>query len=414
MEHPVDHVPEPVEGGQTPPASDLSFRFVLAVPICAGLGTVGPLAIAGFNFTGVMWFFFLLVGAFILFAEKAGRADSRIYFPGKVWLVWCGYLVLSLVWCDPLDDRNIQDAVQIGMPLLVGAIASQVVRTREQLARLLGVFTPTLFLLCLPPVAHVLGVLRPLGMNVAERPLALAAALVGCVFLARWPGQKFVPLLGWGMCVLLTVVTGSRMAALALLLAPILHPLVRSWLWPVGALLGTAALGVALFYTPIFQERFFYEGSGTLGDLFEGNFLSFGRFEAWPDIWAEAWRRPFFGAGVGYAYGFVPTVWDGMTYAHNDYLRVGLELGLVGLALFLGSLVWQLWDLRGRIRRSQGALRTAYAASWLGLVLFMITAFTDNTLSYNLWYMNPLFALLGAAYGVDGRACKNQGPVMKV
>jgi hypothetical protein len=32
----------------------------------------------------------------------------------------------------------------------------------------------------------------------------------------------------------------------------------------------------------------------------------------------------------------------------------------------------------------------------------MISALTDNTLSYNLWYMNPLFAVMGAAYGVAG------------
>ena len=28
---------------------------------------------------------------------------------------------------------------------------------------------------------------------------------------------------------------------------------------------------------------------------------------------------------------------------------------------------------------------------------------TDNVLVYNLWYTNPLFALIGAAYGVAGR-----------
>src|SRR5205085_6961999 len=92
----------------------------------------------------------------------------------------------------------------------------------------------------------------------------------------------------------------------------------------------------------------------------------------------------------------------------NDYLRVGFELGLVGLAIFLAVLAWQLGHLAVQIRRSRGVVRTAFTASWLGLLAFLISACTDNTLSYNLWYMDPLFAVMGAAYGVAGV----RGPVL--
>jgi len=33
------------------------------------------------------------------------------------------------------------------------------------------------------------------------------------------------------------------------------------------------------------------------------------------------------------------------------------------------------------------------------MVVFWINAATDNPVGYNLWYMDPLFALIGAAYG---------------
>ncbi len=392
------------EAGRPLPGATSGFLYLLAVPLGAAVGMVGPpITIAGYNYTGFVWLFFLVAGILLILNEKAAHRDSRIYCPGMIWLVWAGFLWLSLLWCEPLEARNIQDALQISMPLLVAAVASLVVRSEEQLDRLLRMFWPTVLLLCLCPLALYLGVLGILNLTLAERPLALAAALAGCVFLAGCPARFLVPLLGWGICVLLTVVTGSRMATVALLLVPALHPLYPSRLLHGGVLLGIAGLGVALFYTPIFQQRFFHEGSGSLLDVFEGNFLSFGRFEAWPDIWEEAWRRPTFGHGIGSAFNFVPTVWEDMNHVHNDYLRVGFELGLVGVVLFVGSLLWQLWDLRRRIRRSGGTLRTAFTASWLGLVVLMITAFTDNTLSYNLWYMNPLFAVLGAAYGVAGR-----------
>jgi O-antigen ligase len=253
-----------------------------------------------------------------------------------------------------------------------------------------------------------LGFWETTGLKPTLRSLSLTAALAGCVFMARFPARIVGPLLGWGFGILLTIVTGSRMATFTMLLIPVLHPLYRTHVWRVVLLLGIVGLGLGIFHTPTFQKRFFWEGSGTLADVAEGNFLSFGRFESWPDIWDEAWKQPWLGHGAGSAYDFVPTVWENMHHVHNDYLRVGFEGGLVGVALFLGVMVWQLYDLRRRIQQSQGMVRTAFAAAWLGFLVFMISAITDNTLSYNLWYMNPLFAVLGAACGVAGRSEKEQ------
>ena len=326
-----------------------------------------------------------------------------VHFPIGIYLLCGGYLWLSLSWCGELRLRNIQDAMQISMPLVVGVAASLFVRSEFQLDRLLRVFGLLLMMLVLIPVAERMGVLGTLGMSMTPRPLALTAALVACVFMARIPTRLVGPLVVWAICIGLTVASGGRTGTLVLLLIPVLHPLYRTRLVNGAVVAFTAGLGVVLFYLPVFQERFFYEGSGTLTDVFQGDFLTFGRFEAWPDIWDEAWRRPYFGAGVGSVYDFVPTVWEGMHQAHNDYLRIGFELGLVGLGIFVCVMLWQLWNLRTQLRASEGIIRTAFAAAWLGLLVFLITGTTDNTLSYNLAYMNPLFAVLGAAYGVAGR-----------
>ena len=134
---------------------------------------------------------------------------------------------MSLAWCQPLESRNIQDALQISMPLLVGVAASLFVRTEEQLDRLLRTFGPAVLLLALCPLAMRLGVLDALGMRPTDRSLGLTAALAGCVFMARFPAQVAGPLLGWGFCILLTVATGSLMATLTLVLASERTPLLR-------------------------------------------------------------------------------------------------------------------------------------------------------------------------------------------
>jgi O-antigen ligase len=90
-----------------------------------------------------------------------------------------------------------------------------------------------------------------------------------------------------------------------------------------------------------------------------------------------------------------------MHYAHNDYLRIGFELGWVGLIGFVLAATWQMFGLGLRIKRSDGVLRKAYAASWLGFCGLLITSTTDDTLIYNAFYTDPLFVVLGAAYGVS-------------
>jgi O-antigen ligase len=190
------------------------------------------------------------------------------------------------------------------------------------------------------------------------------------------------------------------MAAATTLQLPVFHPLVRGWHWRVVLVLMLMAASVALSYTPMLQQRFFYSGSRGLADLTGDDLQTSGRFAAWPLIYKTAWRHPLLGAGVGSISEYVPTVWTDMTHAHNDYLRIGFELGLVGLGVFLAVLVWQAHDLRRNLAQSGGPARTAFAASWLGFAGFLVLAVSDNPLIYNLWYMNPLFALLGAAYGV--------------
>ena len=128
-------------------------------------------------------------------------------------------------------------------------------------------------------------------------------------------------------------------------------------------------------------------------------------------IWEEALLRPVLGHGVGSSYSFVPKVWHDMAMVHNDYLRVVFELGFVGLAIYVAVLLWQMYETRIRAARSSGAPHEAFVAAFLGFCGLVITCCTDNTLIYNLWYTNPLFALLGAAYGAARTVDSSGNPI---
>lgn len=378
--------------------SRIGLLFVLSVPVAASLAHANEVHVGGMSYTGFLWLLSLGAAMFVILSENTAVSGARVPMPYLLWGLWIGWLALSSLWRDTHDLRGLQDVLQIGMPVLIAVVSSMFVRSERDLELLLRVFCWTLPVLMAQAIAARLGLLGD-EQEQGNRVLALNAALVGCVFAAKFPRQRLVPLLGWGGCLAVTAVTGSRTATAVLLIVPIFHPGYRSLLVRtalVGCLLAAA---VGLFYTQTFQERFFASGSGTLEDLVNGDVLDYGRLEVWPYVWREALERPWMGAGVGSAYNFVPTVWPEMFHIHNDYLRIFFETGAIGLALFTLAAGAQLYDLFTPSRRQSGQQREVASAALLGLIIFLLSSTTDNTLIYNLAYMNPLFALIGAFYG---------------
>ena len=289
----------------------------------------------------------------------------------------------------------------MSMPVLVGVLASLFVRSRQQLSALVRAYFVCLGLLLLAVGLCFLGVLSQNEEDpvfVTVRVVALTLVVIGGLFLAgssRRPGRSW---LGSALCLTVAVVTGSRMASLALLALPVLNPVTRHLLFKAMAVVGVVLAVVGFASTKAFQERFFHSGSGDLTEITSDNFDSSGRFDSWPALLDEALEAPWLGHGVGTVQVFLPKVWIEVVHPHNDYLRLLYEVGGVGAALFLGTVFWQLWVLRREVRRSSGIVQQAFGAAWLGLAAFLLIAVTDNPIVYHVWYMNPVFALLGAAY----------------
>ena len=336
--------------------------------------------------------------------------DPGGIFPSWPWLVWCSYVCLSLLWSNDTSRRNVQEALQFSMPIVVGMLAASAIRTHAEMRWLFAAFGGGLLLLTAFTAAYVTERFDREWMDTHLRSAALAATLCGCVFLGNFPRKKILPLVGWGACLLITALTSSRIATFGLLLAPVIHPHFRGkWLWKLTAAVVFMGLGLILFHTETFQKHFFESGEGTISDLFSGDIKDFGRVEAWSAMWDEAWESPLLGVGVGTAYDFVPHIWLDMNHIHNDYLRIFFELGLVGFFLFLGVVSWQLLTLYRMIASmDEGIVRSAFVGVWLGFIAMLISCVTDNTILYHMYVTNPLFALMGAAYGAAWAEQRNK------
>lgn len=331
------------------------------------------------------------------------RTPTR--FPILIWLPWMTIVLLSLTWVEEIGRWQLQDAFQIVTPFFIAPIASKAIKNRKHAAALLRGFNHCLLILLVATAMHFLT-----PTFVLVRPMALTAALVGCVFVAQIRRRPVVAIAGWLGCLLITVSTGGRIATIALLMEWVLLPGFRgSWQrLAAGALILVSA--ITLFYTPIFQERFFGEDQGEVSDVIDGDFNSTGRFETWPALYEEFKKRPWMGAGVSSSGSFVREVWEYSDKVHNDYLRVMVELGAIGLSLFLFGVVFQILSLRnGLIRRVDGRdeIRTTAV---LGFYVFLTIAFTDNPLIYGVWFMHPLLALAGASYPPEAPGPTDDSP----
>jgi hypothetical protein len=381
----------------------VGFLYVLSVPLLAGISTarIDSLRIAGMNYTGFLWLFAMIVGLGLIGAKSLlpGRVTA---FPILLWLPWVGMIWFSLVWTDSPGIEQVQTAMQLSMPVLVGAVAGAFIETRRELAQLIRAYYWTIPLLSLAATAWLAFDLSDdlQSVYVEARGLALSAVVIGGLALAG-VGRSRASWWLWAACLAIPVVTGSRIATLALLVMPVINPVKPGLRRRAGMATCMGLVGLALIMTPAFQERFFGDERKGISHIASGDFDDAGRFHVWPLVVEEALKRPWFGHGVGTVPRWLPDIWARIEQPHNDYLRLLCEVGGVGLAIFLLTFGAQLSMAAKSVAHSRGVVRQAFAGASLGMIAFIIVACTDNPIGYTSLFMNPLFALLGAAYAAE-------------
>ncbi|MFV1966743.1 MAG: O-antigen ligase family protein [Pirellulaceae bacterium] len=395
------HATEPMAASDGKPS--LGLLYVWATPVVAALIHLCAVAVGGLLLSGFVLMAMLGIGVMVFLAESSILPDRRVVFSWLPWMPFFAWMWTSLFWCNGLQRENIQEAILISMPVLVGVVASATIHTVRQLQRLLTMFAwslPLLFVALLNNYRASGGELDDIGFRMGS----LTSALIAAVFLAGTWRSRIRPWIGWSLCLLMAAIPGARAATLAIVGLPLIHPRLGHWTTRVALIAGTIVSAVGIFQTERFQERFFHDGgSGNLSDLSIDTVNTSGRGEAWPLILNKALERPVAGFGVGSSGFYVDEISDLGGHPHNDYLRVLFELGVVGLTLFLAVVAWQTVYLFRMLRNKEGVLQHALAAAIMGWLIFLVTSLTDNTLVYAAAYMNPLFALIGGGCGVAAR-----------
>lgn len=147
--------------------------------------------------------------------------------------------------------------------------------------------------------------------------------------------QRLWTTLGLGAIGICLVMTQSRSAWIGGALALFLMSLKMSWRIRLG-ILGTTGVCIALFFQKILERL------GTLGNL---DFISnANRLLAWQSALKMIHDRPLFGFGpfswnLAYPQYRDPREFEHLLHAHNMYLHLGVEYGLLALALLLAVIL---------------------------------------------------------------------------
>jgi O-Antigen ligase len=378
----------------------LGLYYALFVPYAAAIASIGNTPkIITFRYTGWIWVLSLLIGPILVLAKK-----RRVRFPIIQWGLWYGIAFLSLLWTSNRGMGALQYTGQLITPFVVGITASVFVRSNEDMERFWKGFRRG------PVIAvaiYLIVLILPAGLELGTqpRPMAMTMFFFACCYFAglRTDGKRV--LIGWGVCLAISIATESRMATLAIIMIWFVYPHYRRHATKVALIAAIPIIAMSLFYLPMFKDRMFKgEQTGTLQEVRDGKveLQGSGRFEVWPVVFKEAHRKPILGQGIGSSEDFVGSLWEGTSKTHNEYLRILFEQGYMGLIIFITVALAQLVQLRKRFRHLEdGVLRQMYTAAYMALALVLVVAATDNPFGYSVWFMNPLFALIGVCYGMD-------------
>ena len=215
--------------------------------------------------------------------------------------------------------------------------------------------------------------------NVMGRMMTLGAIVFLLVALTRRQ-SRWVAWSGVILCAGLVVMSGSRTALVALAtLIILLWPLRQLGRTQVSLALRFALVGIFLLSGVFFLLQSYEEGLTLLG---RDTTLS-GRTKIWELAYEFGSQRPWLGYGyrvfwteenAGYLYHIL--AWErGISHAHNGFLDLWLDLGFVGVGVFLMTLITCTRRVMSRLMSSRDALGLWYP---LFLAYMMLISLTET------------------------------------
>lgn len=343
------------------------------------------------------------LGMLALLRRLLRRRPILVAAPGWTYALFLVVGLLSVAGSVDLAG-SIKEWARLASGLAIYVMVADVVHDERGARRFIAVlFLSSLIPLALAGVQSLTGrgyfFLGFIGTEYAYRPegtFAHPAALgsyliillplaIGLFFAATSAGVRAALLVWSGAATTCLVLTLARAQWLGMLVASLAVGFLKRW-WL--ALLALAFTILLLAGVPLLRERLMASESVEW------------RLELWQVGWGLAWPPTWLGRGLGTAHLHVNQLLPKVDAPpHNDYLKVAIEMGLLGLITFVVWLFALLRHAWWAYRGARDRVISWRALSLLAVVLAgMAMSLADNYQSYAAvqWYLWALVALVPA------------------
>jgi exopolysaccharide production protein ExoQ len=366
---------------------------------------------AGMLVMQVLWILIYLCTLF-LFLRHCDRPFQAFASEWPL-VVLCAFAMMSTIW-SAVPGLTFRRSVALALTVLFGLYFAYRFNLKEQL-RLLAwacavcvVFSFAFGILELGnSVNSGEGVPGWYGIFDQKNSLGRMMVLSALVFLFLKkvePENKRFANIGLFGSIALIALSRSMTSVVVFLMLMTLLPYLRwtvrkSAYWMIAGIMFLAAAGTA---TVIYAAAHMQQVSGLLGR----SATLTGRVQIWILSTAMAVRRPWLGYGFNAFWLpselFTVRIWRVMgwnvPHAHDGLIELWLELGIVGIGLFLLVFVYYVLRGIGFLRRDQGA----GAAAWP--LVFLVFQFLSNLTEADLLARNSVFFILFVSAAVMTRA----------
>jgi O-antigen ligase len=362
-------------------------------------------ALGGFDMNGIR-LVALVCGLGLMIMTNPTLGREMLSRHGRIYTLFLVYAAITLAYSwDPLN--GVRFLFKLALPLLVFVAILGFVRSQQDLLRLgdwILAGAAILALLITPIYAltggydyDFIGHLRFRGPGHAhQNPFAFYMVLMILTAYARFSvrGQlRYLALCGiFGVWLVLTVTRIALLGALAGLAGAALLVLLVDRNYRAG--LGAAAIAIAItipLLPAVLSRTFgFVPTPMELWQLVQNPVEMYhsmhwlGREMIWPIVFSVFLQNPIFGLGLGSQTAvvslYIPP--EGGQIVHNEYLRLAMDTGMVGVALYAAAIL--AW-VAGVVRAARGrdpVVREFAIPAVGGICVWIVVAITDNAFDY--------------------------------
>ncbi|HEY0670782.1 MAG TPA: O-antigen ligase family protein [Longimicrobiales bacterium] len=376
-----------------------------------------------------------LVGAtvgFTVYILNAPVGRNAIFGKhGLLYVVFLAYAFLTLSYSfDPLEGLRLH--LKLAYPLLTFLLIIGLCDTREKIEKLANytLIAGALIIFAVIPL-YILkngfdvdheGFRRLNGVGGGANPLSFYLMALLLLAFARLVSRKQLRYLffcvGAATWIILTV---TRITFLATLIGVAMISLLaalaqKQYKAVAGGVLVTLMLAVPGLPFILDRSLGFVPSPGELFALITNPTALYesinwqGRTNLWPIVWAGFMAAPITGLGLGSSGVVIREHFpaDAAQVAHNEYLRLGADTGLVGIALFAVAMsVWLFSALRACAHPDRHVAEYAIPAA-AAIVAWAIIAITDNPFDYYMYFTQYVGFLMGSMIALQHIAAREQ------